>query len=181
MFFRISKYDPQYRAADGVYTRDEWTDISVFEDYHQDWDEYLKIETAYWTWIRELLEQIGIWKVAITNIERHVTEDQGISLLADALSFLDQNPPANAQYVGLDDLEHYYRAALRGAFWFYGVGDDTTHFGFGYESYCYLRTDRDVVIPSVPDVFVEDVSHVPWPFEIAFEAVTDQPKIGTDP
>jgi len=175
VFFRISKYDPRYRSADGGDTRDEWTDISVFEDYHSDWNEFLRIETAYWTCIREFLERIGIEKIAITNIERHPDiDDLGIGLCADALSFLERTPPKNGQFVDLSTLERYFRAAFRGAFWFYGVGEHTTHFGFGFDSYCYLRTNCNIKPPSVPGVFVEDVSDAQWPFEIPFKNISAQ-------
>ena len=73
-YYRISKYDPQYRV-NGIYQKDEWTSISdigniyggkVFTE-----DEYYKVEQSYVDFVLGVCKLQGIDRLAITGLENY--------------------------------------------------------------------------------------------------------------
>lgn len=70
---RISKYDPQYRGPDGVYKKNEWTSIcdigGVFDDGVLTRDEYLATESRYIGVFRDILEELNIKMLCLSDFE----------------------------------------------------------------------------------------------------------------
>lgn len=73
-YYRISKYDPQYRV-NGIYQKDEWMSISdigniyggkVFTE-----DEYYKAEQSYVDFVLGVCKLQGIERLAITGLENY--------------------------------------------------------------------------------------------------------------
>ncbi len=72
--YRVSKYDPTYRA-NGIYQKDEWTAISdigrVYADKMFTEDDYLAVEQSYIDFVLCVcnLQKINI--VTVKNLENH--------------------------------------------------------------------------------------------------------------
>ena len=73
-YYRISKYDPQYRV-NGIYQKDEWTSISdigniyggkVFTE-----DAYYKVEQSYVDFVLGVCNLQEINHLAIADLENH--------------------------------------------------------------------------------------------------------------
>ena len=73
-YYRISKYDPQYRI-DGIYQKDEWTAISdigkAFDGTVFAEDEYYKVEQSYVDFVLGVCKLQGIDRLAITGLENY--------------------------------------------------------------------------------------------------------------
>ena len=74
MKYRISKYDPQYRDSNDVYTKEEWTDFSdigkVFENKEFLYSEYRMVELKLILVIVNILIEKNINLLVIDSVER---------------------------------------------------------------------------------------------------------------
>lgn len=128
--YRICKYDPQYRAADGSYTRDEWTDYAdigkVFGGTVLTEEAYLRAERQHIACITALLRRSGVDALQISRCEN------GGDVWAD-----DQLVSGEALTLLLQD-------CLRGNCWCILTAPDAyVHFGYDYYVYvgCLLAPD----------------------------------------
>lgn len=73
-YYRISKYDPQYRV-NGIYQRDEWTAIcdigKVYDGKVFTEDEYYRVEQSYVDFVLGVCKLQGIDRLAITGLENY--------------------------------------------------------------------------------------------------------------
>ena len=73
-YYRISKYDPQYRV-NGIYQKDEWTAIcdigKVYDGKVFAEDEYYKVEQSYVDFVLGVCKLQGIDRLAITGLENY--------------------------------------------------------------------------------------------------------------
>ena len=73
-YYRISKYDPQYRI-EGIYQKDEWTSKSDIEKVYDGKvfteDEYYKVEQSYVDFVLGVCNLQGINCLTITDLENH--------------------------------------------------------------------------------------------------------------
>ena len=72
-WYRVSKYDPEFRDETGRYLRDEWTSVSdmgrSFDGVTLDPPTYLAIETAYVRSVREFMIDAGVTSLRVTYLE----------------------------------------------------------------------------------------------------------------
>jgi hypothetical protein len=72
-FFRVSKYNPQYRNSTGVYVRDEWTEFSdigrTFQGVRLTFDQYAITEAAYIAVVKALLSEANVPAMKVGFIE----------------------------------------------------------------------------------------------------------------
>ena len=156
-YYRISKYDPQYRI-EGVYQRDEWTSIS---DIGGEYDgrvfsekEYYKVEKNYLDFV------LGVWRC------------QGIDRLTVAeLENYKHLPYTNGQQLDVHGGCDFVKGCLREKCWGRLV---STGFVFwaGYDYYihigCTLPLDMVEQLARLRDLFVEEEQHwnqFEWDFE----------------
>jgi len=73
--YRITKYDPDFRACDGGYLLEEWTSVS---DIGQELGgriltraEYDRVESAYVAAALAFLEQAGVETLVVNGLENH--------------------------------------------------------------------------------------------------------------
>lgn len=73
-YYRISKYDPQYRV-NGIYQKDEWTAIcdigKVYDGKVFTEDEYYRVEQSYVDFVLGVCKLQGIERLAITGLENY--------------------------------------------------------------------------------------------------------------
>ena len=91
--FRITKFNPEFRTASGVYARDEWTSVGdigrTFDGAVFSRDEYNRTEDAYVEAAQAFLGEAGISSLEVRGLENHgratltVEDDDSISI-ADA-------------------------------------------------------------------------------------------------
>ena len=71
--FRVTKYDPRFRAADGSYARDEWTSVSdigrTYGGVLVTREEYERTESSYLAAARAFLEEAAVQVVSIRGLE----------------------------------------------------------------------------------------------------------------
>ena len=74
VYYRISKYDPQYRV-NGIYQKDEWTSMSdigkVYDGKVFTEDEYCGVEQSYVDFVLGVCKLQGIDHLAITGLENY--------------------------------------------------------------------------------------------------------------
>ncbi len=72
MDYRISKYDPRFRA-DGMYTKEEWTAFSdigcAFAGEKLTMEAYTEMENCYLSCIESILEASGVAELEIFGLE----------------------------------------------------------------------------------------------------------------
>ncbi len=71
--YRISKYDPSFRDAEGRYTRDEWIMAGQigesFDGVVLTREEYQRVEDAYVTVARGFLRESGVASLTVMGLE----------------------------------------------------------------------------------------------------------------
>lgn len=127
--YRVTKYDPQLRDADGAFRREAWTsscDIGrVFNGVPLTESEYLRVEEAYLFAIEALLAEAGIERLLLRDIE-----DRGDSELPEYVK-----PEAG---LNISQCIEFARLALRERVWGRLVDPGRAYVHFGYDYYMYL-------------------------------------------
>lgn len=151
--YRITKYDPAFRDASGRYTRSEWTAVSdvgrTFDGRVFEREEYLRVEGAYVSAVRSMMDALGIVDLEVCDLEQHeCLADDG---LGQAVSLSE-----HCVVRGLE-VESVVRRALREVIWCRLVGANgfSVHFGHDYYLYAGWSDRRSEVIPTFAGLFVE--------------------------
>ena len=131
--FRLTKYDPARRDAQGRYNVDEWTYFAqvgkCFAGVELTFADYERVEAAHLDAVQALLRGAGIDALVVRDAEPSI---QG-------------EPPAVAAGTRLsgDALREAFRDVLRERWWCRFEADDATAFvHFGWDYYIYLGLPR---------------------------------------
>ena len=111
--WRVTKYDPANRNAEGRYVHDEWTSISdvgkTFADKSLTLESYLRVESAYADTALRFIEESGAPRLFARGVERHEpTAVAGGDVL--------ERPPEEEEEIALADVARLCRACLREVF-----------------------------------------------------------------
>ena len=72
--YRLSKYNPAYRDADGSYTKEEWTSISdigkTFEGVTLQLEDYMHVEDAYIASFQLIMDECHVSSLQVTYLEK---------------------------------------------------------------------------------------------------------------
>ncbi|MFY0535866.1 hypothetical protein [Nannocystis pusilla] len=154
--FRISKYDPFLRDADGAYARKEWTshgDIGkVFDGAVLSLDEYLVVEERYLELLDKFLGWGRVEKLKVCGMEVY-----------DRVA-LQNARPGLSEGVWLNEaaIREVARLALREVLWCRLEGQDF-HVHFGYDFYMYVGGVALIgAPPTVTGLFVETIGELPY-------------------
>lgn len=128
--FRVTKYDPAFRAACGAYTRDQWTSITdigqVFEGGVLTAAEYQRVEDAYAESAVRFMQETGVASLVVTGLEYN----GGVPPLFGEGSLMD-----------LHAAESIVRRVLREELWCrLEAVNGFLHFGWDY--YLYIGVTR---------------------------------------
>lgn len=139
--YRITKYDPQLRNEDGIFTKNEWIsywDIeSIYSGIPFTFTDYIKVENSYVNALLAFTKCLDIPYLNLTNLEnpknnigpkKHYT-DKMIILLN---SIQDQTK------INIDDIDSLARLILREHIWAKLQYKDILYIHFGYDYYMYI-------------------------------------------
>jgi hypothetical protein len=128
--FRVTKYNPAFRNAEGAYTRDEWTSSS---DIGRTIDgsllteaEYKRTEDAYVRAATEFLRESGITSLFVAGVEN---------------SAGDNSVPTEGHQLNLSQIGETIRRLLREDFWC-RLEDRNSFVHIGYEYYMYVAVPQ---------------------------------------
>ncbi len=151
-YYRISKYDPQFRK-NGIYTKNEWTSVydvgNIFDGTKLTKSEYLKVENNYLLAIEKIMDSTHTKSLTICKLEDYrnhcrYRDGQRLCQKKDILS------------VVRDCLREKYWCELRSH-------SLTIHFGYEYYVYvrCALSYSEIIEETSPVGLFVEK-DRRPW-------------------
>lgn len=127
--YRITKYDPSFRDANGAFLKDNWTSYSdigrIYNQAPLSESEYLAVEGAYLLSLEEFLRETGIETLQLRGFENHA--HHALPEFIQALAWLSV-----AQCL------EFARLALREIVWGKLVAPGRAYVHFGYDYYMYL-------------------------------------------
>lgn len=151
--FRVTKYDPELRHADGSYLRDEWTSVSdvgrIVGGRALELAEYLSAEDSYVHAMRRCLDSAELKSLRIADLELKDIHG-GLPAALQSDSRVHQELVREGCEVSGEELDWVIRLALREVIWcrLEGAGGFYVHFGYDY--YMYLGSEAGFAVPSMP-------------------------------
>lgn len=142
-YFRVTKYNPQFRNSQNVFLRPEWTSIS---DIGKDFDgevltlsEYLRVESLYLEAIGNAIEMAKPKNLYIHTLGHIIDLHTGIpeSLIKESqelIAFI-QTQSGTLTY---SEVRLVARAVLRELVWCKIEGDGGFYIHFGWDYYMYI-------------------------------------------
>ena len=147
-FYRISKYNPEFRDQQGRYMKqEEWTsisDIGKLKDSNGNIltiEEYLKVENAYIQTCKKFFELNSVESLKIVNVNFHeVVKDSDSPQDVELQNFL--NSFAEKQEVNSSEIKSAIQTVLR------ELGDfqlqsETLAIAAGYDYYLYIASELE--------------------------------------
>jgi hypothetical protein len=147
--YRVTKYNPEFRDADGHYLREDWI---MFRQIGESFsgvvltvEEYERVETAYVTSAIAFLREAGLLSMTIVDLENRP---------GSQLAF------RNGSSLPLDEVADVIRQMLQEKFWCRLEGKDAfVHIGWDY--YMYIGVPHRCMIAeqkaAALSLFVEEV------------------------
>jgi len=137
--YRVTKYDPSFRDANGAFLRDDWTSYSdigrIYSGTPLSESEYLVVESAYLLSVEEFLREAGIETLQLRGLENNTRRvlPQFIQPLA---------------LLSISQCVEFARIALREVAWgkLVAPGRACVHFGYDYYMYLGLPTKCPMAI-----------------------------------
>jgi hypothetical protein len=127
---RITKYNPNFRRADGAYTRDEWTEFTdighSFGGVVLTLEEYQRVEAAYVTTALAFLGEAGVSSLVVVGLE-NAGGGQGV--------------PADGAGISRGQLGPVIERVLRGEFWC-KLESPEAFIHIGWDYYMYVGVPR---------------------------------------
>jgi hypothetical protein len=157
-YYRVTKYDPALRDADGAFHSDDWTSISdighSFNGVALSESEYLRTEDGYVKAVLEMMEKGGVDSFCITGLSRSRLPERADS--EDGVLEACISVRTNEIVTGLR-LEQLVRGCLREYIWCRLVGRGGAYVHFGYDYYMYVGLPVSMSRYDPPSgIFVEE-------------------------
>jgi hypothetical protein len=166
-FYRITKYNPHDRTAQGFYLNPTWTSCSdigkTYDGNVFSADDYMKVEDLYVAVIRAFMECQKIRSLTITALEKRAHISQSLVYSQDMLAlskeiFCGQRLPN-------DLVAQVARLALREDIWC-KLEEKSLKVHFGYDYYLYISSSRvcSNVITGIEKsgLFIEQIDRLPY-------------------
>ena len=123
--FRVTKYDPALRAANGAYLGDDWTSVSdvgrTFNGVELTSTEYERVEHAYVLTALTFLQDCGISSLTVCGLENHSEAPHA---------------PTHDEHLSLAQIATTLPSLLREEFWCRLEGPEAfIHVGYDYYMY----------------------------------------------
>lgn len=162
--FRVTKFNPALRAADGTYQGSTWTSVADigkrFSGSDLTAEAYLATEHLYIRAIEEALRLAGLDRLRVTDLDSYGAA-QPPNLPPLGLGFLD----ARTEDLSPMESTTVAQAVLRELAWAKLAGDNGFYVHFGWDYYMYIGgTAPQLANLSSPGMFVE-------PFKSPYSAV----------
>lgn len=127
--YRVTKYDPSYRDANGSFLRDDWTSHSdigrIYNGAPLPESQYLAVEGAYLLSVEEFLSEAGIETLQLRGLENNAR--RALPQFIQPLALLS-----------VPQCVEFARIALREVAWGKLVAPGRAYVHFGYDYYMYL-------------------------------------------
>ncbi len=161
--WRITKYNPAYRNAEGHYLRDEWTSASEigksFLGEILTLDDYLQVEKAYVDTVMKFLEVYQIENVRLIHLETY-----GLSNVDKTSPLYDPSfdiiPLAEDMLVTIEQIPVVCKMALREYIYCQLISEDF-FVQFGYDYYLFIGANsiqqEAIQFASEQHLFVEQM------------------------
>ncbi|MGA9773986.1 MAG: hypothetical protein WBV94_33455 [Blastocatellia bacterium] len=161
--WRITKYNPKYRAENGAYLKDDWTSISdigqEFDGRVFTYEAYREIEDAYVSTVMEFVSEAMIDSLKVTNLEGPHFLRKRASKLKDIV--YDPKLIREGMKVSGKDLEEICRLCLREFVWCRLVGEKGFYIHFGYDYYMHIdssvASEQSILFAQEAGLFVEEM------------------------
>ncbi|WP_334157515.1 hypothetical protein [Oryzomicrobium sp.] len=128
--YRVTKYDPSFRDANGAFLRDDWTSYSdigrIYNGALLSESQYLTVENAYLLSIEEFLREARIETLQLRGLEHNARHTLPQFIQPQALLSASQ-------------CVEFARIALREIVWGMLVAPGQAYVHFGYDYYMYIR------------------------------------------
>lgn len=155
-YWRITKYNPQYRDARGAYLKDEWTCYSdigkTFNKKQLSLEEYLKIEADYTQAVILLMQCSSIDSLQVDHLEKG-------GRLIEKYNLDDKVEVLNEKNIGIENIPLLVQAILRNKVWCKLTADNIyVHFGYDFYMYIGSKNSCDSAIEKIKQsgLFVEN-------------------------
>ncbi|MBH0173622.1 hypothetical protein IHV09_08640 [Fictibacillus sp. 23RED33] len=123
--YRITKYNPLFRDAEGRFTRDEWTSISdigkVFENQELTIEMYKKTEDSYIKAVHLTMDFLNLPHLHARNIIKSFHDNQFLALINDNIELYPKDmlqyyfSTNNNEKITHEDIDKHCRLQLREA------------------------------------------------------------------
>ncbi len=162
-YYRVTKYDPQFRDKNGYYTKDEWTDFSCIgisiNGHVLSLSEYEEVEDRYISSIQLFLDCVNSNELRCNTVEKHLSSEKVPREFRDFYNKIHENSMIHKK-----ELPKLLKMIMRNYIWCILLSDNTM-IRFGYDFYLYIRISRPCkkAIEEVRSLglFVEDFKN-PW-------------------
>lgn len=155
--YRISKYNPEFRDENGIYTQEDWTSVSdigrVFNGEKLTKEEYLRTENSYVNAVKTILTENNASKLLIDGLETYYDNTDVSALSFDESELLAEIK--NTMYVNKDKLELLIRMALREYLWC-KLKSERVEIEFGYDYYMYIKC-AEIKLEIVQKLFYDGI------------------------
>jgi hypothetical protein len=137
-YYRVTKYNPQYRDAKGEYVRDEWISYGDIGTYDQiaTFDKYLEIESQYIESIFQFMSCNKIISLQVTDLEKRgkLAEDiNNTQTMIDVYKSIK-----NGSIFDGVQLDALCRLILRDYIWCKLENAENMQVHFGHDYYMYI-------------------------------------------
>ena len=127
--YRVTKYNPEYRNADGTYNRSEWTSYSDVGNIVTK-EEYEKVENSYIESALRFLEEQNISKIKITYLENQQNYNEP-SVVLEVGAELNSN-----------QLKEVLKSILREKYWA-KLENNNAFIHLGWDYYMYIGVTNE--------------------------------------
>ncbi|WP_086350812.1 hypothetical protein [Candidatus Enterococcus clewellii] len=155
-FYRITKYDPNYRDEKGRYVGPEtWTSVSdVGKKYNGSvltYDEYIFYETMYIHSICAIMQLNSVSQMNVVSLEKYDFVSLDDYITRDEFDTLRNN-----QRLYKNQLAIVSRMILRETIWGKLVEGEKLWIHFGYDYYMYIGSEKEITAEHIPStLFIE--------------------------
>lgn len=159
-YWRITKYNPEFRDSNNIYQKDEWTSFSdinkIFNGKKLQLQEYLTVEKLYLNAILQFIKIMNIPFIEINDLEKNELDKEIINKYAEI--YPDEiintyNTINNRSIIMLDKLEQICILTLREHIWLKLEYEKILFIHFGYDYYMYFGSDKK------NDSFIENIKN----------------------
>lgn len=128
-YFRVTKYNPDYRDSQGRYTEDDWTSYSDI-GMKVTQKEYEQVESAYIDTALKFLEEQNITELKLSYLENRLNnQEPGVSL-------------KNGTVLNFNALKQVMKSILREKYWA-KLEAENSFVHFGYDYYMYIGVPNE--------------------------------------
>lgn len=139
--YRITKYNPEYRNAEGHYCKDEWTSYSDIGTFYNSelfsLADYINVENKYINAIITIMNKMGINSMTINGLERCV-DNFDINTSEEMIALNDELNDLKGNYlINISKIPALCKLILREYIWG-NITSPNMFVHFGYDYYMYV-------------------------------------------